>query len=284
MLSQPAWAEPLVASLERSGPSFEEDAAILEAIRAWVVAVRALHSGRPELYAERAGALVQALEQHGQLRWAVLAELKLEISCAALGADARAMEAGRRAIERAERMNLSSYAERARSHLVLPLARQGDLAGAEALARATLAAAHAASDRVTEARARVGLAAVRWLASDPAGAAAEARQVLDNRLFSLAARVDASAILARSLAAQNDGQGALSTAEQGLALAADASLPVIALRVARVEALDVLGATHDKASALAEARTLLMRRSEQIADAGLRAAFLSLPEHRALLD
>ena len=139
-----------------------------------------------------------SLERHGQLRSAVLAEVELVTACAAVGADERAVVAARRAIERAESTNLTSYAERARAHLALPLARSGDLAGAEGVARAARDAAVAASDRVTEARARASLAAVRWLGGDISGAELEAREVLSNEAFPAGVRADVSAILARA--------------------------------------------------------------------------------------
>ncbi len=139
-----------------------------------------------------------SLERHGQLRSAVLAEVELVTACAAVGADDRAVLAAKRAIERAESTNLMSYAERARAHFALPLARRGDLAGAEGVARAARDAAVAASDRVTEARARAGLAAVRCLGGDWEGAELEAREVLSNEAFPEGVRADVSAILDRA--------------------------------------------------------------------------------------
>jgi hypothetical protein len=198
VVGRPDWADPLVATVEQSTPGFDEDRPILETIRSWLAAARALFAGQPELYAERGDELVASLERHGQLRSAVLAEVELVTACAAVGADERAVLAAKRAIERAESTNLSSYAERARALLALPLARRGDLAGAEGVARAARDAAAAASDRVTEARARASLAAVRWLGGDITGAELEAREVLSNEAFPAGVRADASAILARA--------------------------------------------------------------------------------------
>jgi hypothetical protein len=192
------WADPLVATIEQSAPGFEEDRPILETIRTWLAAARGLFSGCPELYAERGDELVASLEQHGQLRSAVLAEVELVTACAAVGADERAVLAAKRAIERAESTNLTSYAERARAHLALPLARRGDAAGAEGAARAARDAAVAASDRVTEARARASLTAVRWLSGDVEGAEVEARELLSNEAFPAGVRADVSAILERA--------------------------------------------------------------------------------------
>ncbi len=95
------WADPLVATIGQSAPGFEEDRPILETIRTWLAAARGLFSGCPELYAERGDELVASLEQHGQLRSAVLAEVD-STACAAVGADERAVLAAKRAIERAE--------------------------------------------------------------------------------------------------------------------------------------------------------------------------------------
>jgi len=112
-----------VRVVESCSPAFEEDAPILETIRAWLAASRALFSGRPDVYAEEGGAIVRALEGHGQLRSAVLAEVQLAMAYAATGAHERAVEVALRSAERAERMNLGTYAERARAYLTLPVAR-----------------------------------------------------------------------------------------------------------------------------------------------------------------
>jgi hypothetical protein len=122
-VGRPEWAEPLARVVENCSPAYEEDGPILETIRAWLAASRALFSGRPEVYAGEGAAIVRALERHGQLRSAVLAEVQLAMAYAATGAHERAVEVATRSAERAERMNLGTYAERARAYLALPVAR-----------------------------------------------------------------------------------------------------------------------------------------------------------------
>ncbi|UJR84046.1 serine/threonine-protein kinase PknK [Sandaracinus amylolyticus] len=273
-------AEPMLRAMDGADAAHEEDRALVIAVRSWLHAVRALFTGDPEPYVREGEAIVDALEECGQLRYAVIAGVHLAIALAAIGWSDRAVEQARRMNDRARAMGLVAYAERARAQLVLPLARRGEIAEAEAIARACLAEAMVSGDPVTEARARVSGATISLMRGDVEGATREAESVVAGERFPPGIRAEACVTLARARLARGDAEGALEICERGLALAGAGSVAGdVALRLVRADALIAAGRGEDAQRAIAEAAARVRSRAAAMRDERVREAYLGIAEH-----
>jgi serine/threonine protein kinase len=263
-------AEPLARALEEATPLYEEDLPVISTFRAWSRAARSLFAGDPIPYAENGRALVAALEEHGQLRLAVVVELHTAYAFAALGAHFVALEWASRALARSERMQLAPYVGRARAVIAKERARLGDLEVAERLAREAIASALDVGDRGAELRARAVLAFVLGKRGAWEDAAEQARLVVQDEIAAADVHADATATLLCAAIERGDAT---------LEITARGASPRLAL--ARADVMIAVGI--DASRILREAADAVRAAAAAIANPEWRASYLAIEEHAALL-
>ncbi|WP_437612663.1 protein kinase [Sorangium sp. So ce834] len=273
-----AAADGIIAALERSGDEGRAlDVEVLARLYE-ARAIRAMTSGDPGACLEGIEAALAVFERSGDRRNACSLRVNLGAITMELGDYEGAEAALRAAMRAAEQMELTDLAAFARSNLGNVMIARGDLDEARRVEAEAIATFQRLGDPRAEGVARAYLAKAALLGGDLAGAEAEARAAAELLQSAPPLRAAAWALSARVLLRKGRADEALALSGEALSLleslgAVEEGESLI--RLVRAEALFASGRQDEGIAAIARARQSVLARAGQISNPRYRDRFLS---------
>jgi hypothetical protein len=278
---RPALANELLESVSAVAAQLPEESRVAARVHQ-ARAARALAQGDVAAYARELEGAIGACERAGMRRSACVARIACGYGCVELGDHAGAVATLRVALADAEREGFLFARAVAQNNLGWALARRGELAEGARLEAEAIAAFGEQGDRRLEANSRIYAARIAAAMGDVEGGEANARRALELLGDASPLRAFALATLADLEARRGDAEAALRTSEEAMAVleGEGAEEGEAFVRLVHAEILHAAGHVEAARAVVRRAWARVAERSEGIADAGARLAFLtSVPEH-----